>query len=78
MGKIVNNGVMTLHGDRWLLDICSVKLMYADVKSLCSTPETAQGPWILGTPWWIDADNSTAGVTGFTVLYTHVYFLMSA
>ena len=41
-GKIVNNMVMSLHGDRWLLELmkCDHIVNYKNVKSLYDTPET--------------------------------------
>ena len=37
---MVNNIVITLHGDRWLLDLLWSFHNVSDVKSLGSTPET--------------------------------------
>ena len=42
-GNTVNNSVITLYGDRWLLDFYGsdhIIIRYINVKLLCGTPET--------------------------------------
>ena len=40
IGNIVNNILITLHGDRWKLGLYSDRfVMYKNIKSLCCTPE---------------------------------------
>lgn len=37
---MVNNIVIILYEDRWLLDLCDDFIKYANIKSSCETPET--------------------------------------
>lgn len=39
-GNIVNNIVISSHGDRWLLDLCDHIVRYINVESLYSIPKT--------------------------------------